>query len=86
MEADNLPSKIPGNLIVQKNHSTVKPEICTQAENLPDTLILTTFMGFLKTQRICYTISEDQFILQHKIHFAEINSLTGMTDSMVSPW
>lgn len=51
------------------------------------TLFLITFMCFLKTRRIYYKISEDQFNLQYKIHFTEVNSLTvGMTDSRVSPW
>lgn len=36
MEAENLPSKIQGNFLMQKYHSTMKPEICTQVVSLPD--------------------------------------------------
>lgn len=65
---------------------TVQWNLKSTLENLPDDIIPYSHV-FSKNIRTYYKISEDQFILQYKIHFTEVNSLTvGMTDSRVSPW
>lgn len=85
MEAKDLPSKIQVNLLIQK--ITVQWNLKSTLENLPDDIIPYHIHVFSKNIRTYYKISEDQFILQYKIHFTEVNSLTvGMTDSRVSPW